>query len=1646
MASGTLVNRVYNRYIPPIAAPSVNYEVVGGSTFEYKYKITAINETGETNADFITVQGPDVLSGLAYVRLYWHSTSTARRYKIYGRTALSFGFLAEVTDTEYIDYGVDVAVEAIQPPATNTTGRMDWDSVAFIPGRGLQSAELNEVQSIQEESIKRIGDTLFADGDIIKGCSLGITGSPGQLIAKIEEGFLYVRGKVRWVEATDLPITGQGTELIGVTVEELFEDEEDDIVLKDPAQEFPGYASSGALRKKVKLTWVRKLEADVANVIFIYKLVDGGVFLYRPTPSYSVLEHTLARKVEDISGATLIDGFSAVVIPHSERRDKVVFEIRPGKAYVEGYELNKPSVTKLQGNIAIETSTTENATIDDSEGYLYTPDIVPIKKVISCSRTVLRIANRVVPASTGGGCAANWYKDELPETEISTIVKIIKDSVEINPADYALSGRNVCLNSAVFSSGQTYTIHYVYLTSASKTVVRRETQDDNFTFLTAQTDYELSKKNLVLLEKFKRTITVGQSNFSDLMLIKDEDNKVYFYGRDFVVDTGQYSTVMNPIIYFIGNRSPANNKTMTVYYTYWKVITSGDYKSVDSYLEPSDMYADYSYDCALNVDKIDFRESVNKPADLLINSDISNTVDVDMTTRFLAYHFTASRTGYISSIVLKLKKSGVITGSSTVTIQLWSGSVTTVGRLLYSSTTELPIRRLTTSYQNILFDLRAYVVSGSTYWIVVQCNKTGEGTIQIRGASTVTDTAKESNDGFTWTNRDNKFYYEVYINFGIRIDYEYFLNQTGWLLLDKAGNFLIEKSSPSLKPLLLNKPFGYLPRYQLFFPAFSQYVQLIEDKNYKVLKQHDLNILRNRVENVEYNTAMTALELEAYSKYTGAYKKALFTEPFVDVSRISLGEIDGVGISEGKLTLHSFVNQIQTKIDINGSSGVHIGNQLITLPYTQTPYLSQLVWTEEFAQSINPYSSYGPITTIELYPRADFHIKEITYEDVVLRSDIETGDLITMPYEAYSLPIEEILKRIAAELGINVNRILIVKKDSAGRPILIRYIKNVASVVISDSKLEYLPYMRTIDVLVYAMGCPTNEGNIYLLFDNKEIPLLIATQGDITSKNLSFIPRGTQDGQNRIRADNTGRFVAKFTVPNETRCGEAKIEIKSSSGLVDAVSDYHGVSMARHLKRIQEITTYYKEHAVYFSPLAETFIADYNFFISSIDIWFYRVPVANDAGIRVAIRGTDNGYPAREVHGESFKSKQEIISEMANGDVTEIGKITSNGVLTNPTISETNGRVRFTFASPVFLEKGKEYCFSIEDSAPGYFVYTCCLGKKVLGDLDGKVAAGSILDKQVHNGNMFISANNIAWEIDQKRDITFRINKAQFTANQDKYLYFEEYNTPVIDRTGNLVSGSNQVTINSENLVKGMKVSGTGIPQDSYITLVEFNKITLNKTATETGSYGLSFKREYSKFLKTMSTKTFVDTKLDHEFSISAGVWNPYQNQEFTQDKTLVENFEDLVTMTDKIKFRSLLRTSNANVSPIINRVFLEDAMLSYLADSAKYITQNQVMTTSFSNIKIWIDETTNTEIFGTSKYQISFDDGLAWYPAAGFTKTTFIDLEVFKEYEFGGSLSSITEGAVSVANQFKIRIEYSHKDAYRFYTPEFGRLRVVVY
>lgn len=133
-----------------------------------------------------------------------------------------------------------------------------YEKSLFLAGRGLQSAELNEIQDYALSKLKGIGDAIFKDGDVISGADCIVDSETGNIT--LEAGKIYLRGCIREVEKAEFKIPTNTTVRVGVYYLESTITELEDPMLRDPAVGTRNYQEIGAARLKAIITWSYQAE------------------------------------------------------------------------------------------------------------------------------------------------------------------------------------------------------------------------------------------------------------------------------------------------------------------------------------------------------------------------------------------------------------------------------------------------------------------------------------------------------------------------------------------------------------------------------------------------------------------------------------------------------------------------------------------------------------------------------------------------------------------------------------------------------------------------------------------------------------------------------------------------------------------------------------------------------------------------------------------------------------------------------------------------------------------------------------------------------------------------------------------------------------------------------------------------------------------------------------------------------------------------------------------------------------------------------------------------------------------------------------------------------------------------------------------
>lgn len=157
----------------------------------------------------------------------------------------------------------------------------------------------------------------------------------------------------------------------------------------------------------------------------------------------------------------------------------------------------------------------------------------------------------------------------------------------------------------------------------------------------------------------------------------------------------------------------------------------------------------------------------------------------------------------------------------------------------------------------------------------------------------------------------------------------------------------------------------------------------------------------------------------------------------------------------------------------------------------------------------------------------------------------------------------------------------------------------------------------------------------------------------------------------------------------------------------------------------------------FYDPLAQTFMINFDdgadgCYVTKVDLYFKSK--STTLGVTVAIRETDNGYPASQVIARKQLSSSQV-------SVSNDGQTATTVV----------------FDTPVFIRNNKDYALIVapESNSPDYLVWTAEIGKP------------DVYTNRIDNGDfgvgvLFISSNDRVWTPIQTEDLKMNMYYAKF--------------------------------------------------------------------------------------------------------------------------------------------------------------------------------------------------------------------------------------------------------------------------------------------
>ncbi len=186
-------------------------------------------------------------------------------------------------------------------------------------------------------------------------------------VAYVNTGVYYINGTFVSVDAQSVVIDKYGSEpschVLFKINEEIINSDSDDTLL-DPAQGSYNFAAPGADRLKISLT-LTTLALDAAitsDYVELMRYNNGVLEEHSRYPKYNELEKSLAMRTYEESGDYVVSGFdinpkehlrvnlNGGVYPLADGgdEDKIVYSVSSGKAYVNGFGVEKLSAQLIE--------------------------------------------------------------------------------------------------------------------------------------------------------------------------------------------------------------------------------------------------------------------------------------------------------------------------------------------------------------------------------------------------------------------------------------------------------------------------------------------------------------------------------------------------------------------------------------------------------------------------------------------------------------------------------------------------------------------------------------------------------------------------------------------------------------------------------------------------------------------------------------------------------------------------------------------------------------------------------------------------------------------------------------------------------------------------------------------------------------------------------------------------------------------------------------------------------------------------------------------------------------------------------------------------------------------------------------------------
>jgi hypothetical protein len=345
-------------------------------------------------------------------------------------------------------------------------GRSDWQGLAFTGRQFVQSAELNEIQTIERNRSARLGRVIGKDGNRIEGAAAVVQVDLGNVI--LTAGKILLRGDVFPVAQAVLsgvPMTGDVEIGVRVLTEWITSEDDPTLLGLEPGSRAEG--EPGAARERVTISWALATGLEPGDFVPVYAMRDGVIIDQTPPPILEGVNQALAIYDRDAHGSYIVRGCRGGA--RGAGTGGMAFSIEEGVANINGFKRTRQAAFRHVEPQSWDVGTVdgEAQTHPGGANPVFTVARQPIASVANVLITKEATATITRGATTGGS-------DLLPDSSVTAIVSVTQGATTfIESTDFVRTGDRVDWfpSGAEPAVGSSYTVTYRYLDSVTPSVV-----------------------------------------------------------------------------------------------------------------------------------------------------------------------------------------------------------------------------------------------------------------------------------------------------------------------------------------------------------------------------------------------------------------------------------------------------------------------------------------------------------------------------------------------------------------------------------------------------------------------------------------------------------------------------------------------------------------------------------------------------------------------------------------------------------------------------------------------------------------------------------------------------------------------------------------------------------------------------------------------------------------------------------------------------------------------------------------------------------------------------------------------------------------------------------------------------------------------